>query len=183
MINPTWFDWLGLVGIWAAAFATFYAARTALKIARKQQSIQLNPELETSYIFPAGSDPRPCIGLGVTNLGFWEATITGFQFKHWLYRGSYFVADLDWSISPALPARILNAENKTFFSGLGKGHKGYVTDLAKQIFGSRWLLIAYSLKIYVKAGNGEEYGAKPGKGFRKLLFKAAWSKLDKEEDT
>jgi len=175
--GPTWWEILSLLGVWAAAGATFYAARTALSIARQQQAISLEPSVETSHAFPASGEQIPFIGFSVRNNGFWAATVSGFSFEHALYKGSYFVTDYDWVMGEKLPCRIEHAEEKTFVAAKGITHKQWISDLGKSLFDNRNRLarwyICRTLRVTTKAGNGQVFKAKPGKQFSSLLRKAS----------
>lgn len=177
MSGPTFFDWLSLVGIWAAAFATYYAARTALRISREQRQISLQPSVETSHIFVDDKTGVPCVGFAVRNSGFWEATVSTFGFKHALYKGTNFITAFDWSVGEKLPCRVKSAEEKTFFAGVRQEHKDWITDLASKIFQghsrlARWY-ICRTIKVCIWAGNGEIFLARPGKGFMQHFSEAA----------
>ena len=166
---------LELLGVWAAAIATFGAAYTALKISREQYKVHVLPSLETGYLLPSGAANIPVIELSATNTGFWDASITGFQLSHALLKGRIFITDFNWKAGQQLPYRLPAAETRPFFAGYDVPHDKWIEDIADVLFkdrnlASRWV-IYWTLRVLVQVGNGRTYGSRPGIQFLTLLKK------------
>lgn len=171
---------LEILGVWAAAIATFGAAYTALKISREQYKVHVLPSLETGFLLPSGGTNIPVIGLSATNTGFWDVSITGFQLSHALLKGRIFITDFNWKAGQQLPYRLPAAETRPFFAGYGVPHETWIEGIADLLFKdrnllSRWVIFS-TLKVLVEVGNGRTYGSRPGVQFLLLLKKRVKAK-------
>ena len=171
---------LELLGVWAAALATFCAAYTALKISREQYKVHVLPSLEAGFLFPKDDINIPVIEFSATNTGFWDASITGFQLSHALLKGRIFITDFNWKAGEKLPYRLPAAGMRPFFAGYDVPHEKWIEGIADRLFRdrnlvSRWIIFS-TLKVLVQVGNGRTYGSRPGVQFMKLLKKSIRAK-------
>ena len=169
----TLYSVLQLVGVWAAAFATFYAARAALKIAKEQFKVHLVPSIETGFIFPPDGSKISVVDFSVSNAGFWGVSVTGFRLTYWGLKGKLFITGFDGSFGARMPCRIESAESKSFFAGKGQTHEQWVADVSSKMFSGtnrlkRWIILK-TLRVIVQGGNGVDYFGKPGNAILKLF--------------
>ena len=170
---------LQLSGVWAAAFATYFAARTAIRISQEQSRVHLIPSADIGYLISFDAAQIPMIEFSVTNVGLRDATLTGFRLSHWLLKRKLFIIGFNFTYGDKLPCRISTAETKSFFLGVGTPHEEWARGVAEDVFSGRgrlgrWIALK-TLKVVAQCGNGIDVQGRPNKRLVELLSKISVS--------
>ena len=198
---PTWWNVLQLAGIWAAAGATFYAARTALFIANKGNRIELKVSVAPAIVEGKGQDLRVeilsnidslnlnkaelmakfnMITFEVTNKGTRETTVDEISWRH-VFTGTaravqFFSTDINGN---KLPVSLKHSEQISFVFPLDYELNNYVQLFLRERSAiSRWLIMR-TLKIQAKVTTGEEFSARVSPAMLQLI-KARWRAMKRE---
>ena len=137
MSDPATIDWwklAELIGVWAAAWATFYAARVSLRIAGQQDEARLKVTVVAGLEGGNGNSFKDVVWITVTNVARRAVTI---DYVGW--RSSQFVKTrMLQKVDPpnaTLPVKLLDGEKWSLILLVEKsGREGWYQMMAEQFF-------------------------------------------------
>ena len=184
MGSPTWWNLLELLGVWVAAGATFFAARTALRIANREHQVSLVVSAEPSKIFQEGKLVEDVLAIKVTNVGRRPATITSLYWtlsrltKHHLWQNTTDIR------SVSLPKRLGDGDMANFVISIDQPYGNWYESFSKGIFRDHWIgrrfLDLRCLSLHVSTSTGETFSKPASKALKSELRKLLNSKFEEK---
>lgn len=179
MTSSEW-DWWRIAeisGVWAAAIATFYASRTALKIASDQVRVKLLPTASLGWFMFHGGGTKDAIIIQVTNVGNREVVVRELAWHHFFLgkaRAVHFPGhpnDQD-----KVPFKIGYSKSRSFYIDRQSSSGDWIDYFAKEICGGRnWLqrqIVLATLCVQVTTGDDQVFKNRVAKSLLQSLRKA-----------
>jgi len=184
--NSIWWDVLELFGIWAAAAATFYAARTALKISMQKDRLNLKVSLSQMLQVTPGSETPPMsfLQISVTNLGRRKAEITSIYWTLSKPSKYQYWQNTSDTRSSSLPTKLEDGDVATFMIDEDQPYGNWYGAFGKTIFAKKSFIRReidlIFLKCWVSTTLGESFNAKAPRKL-KLKIRDEWNSLTKAD--
>ncbi|MEF3049276.1 hypothetical protein [Pseudotabrizicola sp. L79] len=149
-----------VLGVWAAAFATYYAARTALRIASDQVRVQLQPSASLGWFVLTNGSNQDAIILTVTNSGNRDVVVREIAWHHYFLGSARAVHFPGHYMDQAkLPFKIGFSESRSFYIDRFGPSGDWLEYFAHEMLGNRgWLgrfIVRRTLSIRVTTGDDQ----------------------------
>lgn len=157
-----WWRVAEVSGVWAAALATYYAARTALKIASDQVRVELKPTASLGWFMFIGGETEDAIIITVTNTGNREVVVREIAWHHYFLgtaRAIHFTSHPN--DEDRIPFKIGYSESRSFYIDRFNSSGDWIASFAEQMCGGRsWLgreIVLRTLSIQVMTGDDQVF--------------------------
>lgn len=179
-----------LAGVWAAAFAAVYAARTALWIAKRQDQIQLKVSAADGLVLGGGEPEEDVVLINVTNLGRRPASLHSIGWKMSRFVKTRLYQNVDDPRNPKLPITLQDGNTATFVIPVERqDQENWYNMLAQRFMRFGRLRRKFEIrqfKFCAYCTTGEIFCVTPSSNFQKRLREAILSKevlLRQEQQT